>query len=483
MFGDGYQRMAYRARAGQTFRCNILERMRKWLCLLAMLLFAFIVYLPALRYALVYDDLIQIVGNPRLTSWSYVPGYFTQHLWAHLAWANPIYYRPVFLLWLRLVYAVFGTPREIWHLSSIAAHLAATACVFLLLRRLTANFNAAVAGAGLFALYPTQTEAVAWVSSSGDLLLTSFLALCIYFYAVRKEPISWLSILFAALAMFTKEAGIVALALIFAYEWIHSNLKNALTSTAPYGLPALFYLALRVNALGRPISSADPNMSLGTMVLTWPRLLAIYAAHLLWPVHLSVIYDLPLSTVAWPLLLLIAVLGALAWLVRRGDRNLRFGAAWFGIAMLPALAIRYIAPNDYVHDRYLYLPFVGLALMAAAGLSHIRFTPARVAIACVLALALGWQTHENLRIWQDDVALFSRAVEIDPGNVSAKNNLAFAYLNAHRPSDAYPLLVELLKLNVDSVNVTYNMGRCYQEMGNAEGASYYFSLSKQLYGH
>ena len=463
-------------------RPNSLYKMRNKLYLAAILLLTFLLYLPEIRYSLVYDDLIQLVGNTRLTAWSYVPGYFTTHLWAHLSWTSHIYYRPLFLLWFRIVDAIFGPPADLWHLSSILAHLAATTCVFLLIRRLVGNFQAAALAALLFAIYPTQTETVAWVSSSGDLLLTCFVVLSLYFYSARKEPLSWLSILFATLAIFTKEAGIVAPVLIFIYEWIHSRFKNSLVNAAPYTLPVLLYFAFRFNALGAAVGPAYTNMTVTEMILTWPRLLTAYLGHLIWPVHLSAIYALPIEESIWPLLLLIIVLSASIWFLRSASPNIRFGAAWFVITLAPALAIRYITPKDSVHDRYLYLASVGLALITAEGLKRIHWNRISIAATALFVLLLCWATHNNLHIWQNDITLFTRAVEVAPDNLSAKNNLAYAYLNANRPQEAYPLLQQLIEVQPLSVNVNYNMGRYYQQTGDQEKADTYFRLADPNYG-
>jgi tetratricopeptide (TPR) repeat protein len=219
------------------------------------------------------------------------------------------------------------------------------------------------------------------------------------------------------------------------------------------------------------------------MVLTWPRLLALYARHLVWPVHLAPSYDVPIATAVWPLLLLIAVVAGLVWLVRGSCANVRFGAAWFAITIAPVMAIRYITWGDYVHDRYLYLPSVGLALIAAVWFGRIRFTLPRAVAACALALVLCCGTRINLSVWQDDISLFKRAMEAAPGNESAKNNLAYAYLNANRPTEAFPLLEEIIKVDPGSVNANYNLGRCYQQMGNFEAADHYLSIADRAFGH
>lgn len=178
--------------------------MRQRLQLGAVLLLVFVVFMPSMHYQLVYDDLQQLVTNPRLTEWSYVPGYFTTNLWSHLP-ELPHYYRPVFLLWFRLLYSVLGAPSSTWHLGSILAHVATTACVFALIRRLVDDFKGAALAAVLFSIHPIDAEPVAWVSSAGDPLVTIFLTLSVFYYAKRKGPVSLSSVLFAALAMFTKK--------------------------------------------------------------------------------------------------------------------------------------------------------------------------------------------------------------------------------------------------------------------------------------
>ena len=104
----------------------IVAKLQKPAALVALLLFVLLLYLPCIKYGLVWDDVRQILFNPRLTAWSYVPGYFTSDVWAHEPSLSHHYYRPLFLVWLRVCHAILGTPREIWHLPSILAHVAVT---------------------------------------------------------------------------------------------------------------------------------------------------------------------------------------------------------------------------------------------------------------------------------------------------------------------------------------------------------------------
>ena len=444
-----------------------------------LLVVTFLAYLPTLHYSLVYDDIEQIANNPRLTAWTYVPGYFTTHLWAHVP-RTVHYYRPLFLLWLRFTYAVLGSPAAIWHLGSILTHLGAIASVFILLRRLTNEDRVATLGAAFFALHPIQTEAVAWVSSVSEPLLTIFVVLSVYSYISRKGHFSVISLLLAALAMLTKEAGLVVPLLIFAYEWNRCTWKQALTGASPYLLPALLCIALRVNALGDFAAGRPPIMSTTHMILTWPHVLLLYVAHLLWPIHLSACYAVPIEDAVWPLLVLVLVISVLVWAARKWPENVRLGAVWFAITLVPSLSLRYLNPGDFVHDRYLYLPMVGLALMVTVGITHIHLSKMSVVVELAVLLILCIGVRENLPIWQNDITLFQRAAETAPTNPFVKLNLAVAYLNADRSAEAIPLLQEAIRLNPKYWRPYYVLGQYYQNTGNNEEAERYFSLSEEV---
>src|SRR5271167_576993 len=99
-----------------------------------------IAYLRTLAFGFVYDDIPQILKNPAIQNWHYASQYFTSHVWAAI-YPNSVgnYYRPLFLLWLRMNYALFGAAPAGWHAVSVLCHLVATYLVFRLARQLTCN--------------------------------------------------------------------------------------------------------------------------------------------------------------------------------------------------------------------------------------------------------------------------------------------------------------------------------------------------------
>src|SRR5580693_307352 len=73
------------------------------------LLLTAVTYVGALRFDFVYDDFPQIVHNPFVRAWRYVPQYFISPVWKEMAPLKPgNYYRPFFLLFTRAGFAVFS---------------------------------------------------------------------------------------------------------------------------------------------------------------------------------------------------------------------------------------------------------------------------------------------------------------------------------------------------------------------------------------
>jgi tetratricopeptide (TPR) repeat protein len=455
--------------------------MKKSLVVFALLFVVVLIYLPSTRFSLVYDDHEQLEMNPRLAAWNEVPGYFSTHLWAHSPLQAANYYRPLSLILFRLEYALLGPPAPKWHYASLTLHLVAIVSLILLAQKLVGSFKAALAAAVLFALHPVQTETVVWISSGPDILVAIFLMLSLYFYAARKGPVSFLSVLFAALAVFTKEAGITAAALVFTYEWIHSRFKNAALAIFPYGVVALLYVAARINAIGTVTSALPPDITLKATIFTLPKVLAIYALHLIWPFGLSPSYEVAIESRVWPLMLAIAALLGLIWLVRRCSANARFGAAWAAITLAPSLSLGYLTRGDFTHDRYLYLPSVGLAILVAVLCARIRFVLPQRVLAGGIALACCFGVWNYLPVWENDITLFARAVEKAPNNPYVKNNLADAYLKANRPAEAFPLLQRAIELKPDYGLLYYNMARYYRMIGNYDESERYFAISDRLY--
>jgi hypothetical protein len=84
------------------------------------------VYSRSLFCGFIRDDLPQIVNNPQVQSWQYLPQILTSHLWNHMAPHHALFYRPLFSLWMLVIHTLGGLLPWFWHLSSILLHVACT---------------------------------------------------------------------------------------------------------------------------------------------------------------------------------------------------------------------------------------------------------------------------------------------------------------------------------------------------------------------
>jgi len=107
------------------------------------------------------------------------------------------------------------------------------------------------------------------------------------------------------------------------------------------------------------------------VIFSAPSIFLFYLKKLFLPWNLSGCYVNPLTasptTAFWLQLTAVLIgLAAVAWFAIRYNWRLGLAASLIVIPVLPALAVTRIYPQgDMTHDRYLYLPTVGLSLLVA----------------------------------------------------------------------------------------------------------------------
>ena len=133
------------------------------------------VYAATVDFGFVYDDRTQIILNPFLRSWRYFSRYFLRDVWSQAGRGQGSnYYRPIFMVWLRVNYALFHLKPAGWHLAVVFLHVGVTGLVYLLARKLMKDWRKAAFTAALFGLNPIHLEAVAWVSGVTEPLVAGF---------------------------------------------------------------------------------------------------------------------------------------------------------------------------------------------------------------------------------------------------------------------------------------------------------------------
>lgn len=499
-------------RNSSTAAIQLLAEHRWLLLVLGLTLLA---YAGTFGFQFVSDDDFQIINNRFVTSWQYVPRFFTEHAWSHSdPKAQGNYYRPIALLWLFANHLLFGLNPSWWHVTTVLAHLAATTMVYVLITRLVNDRLTAGFAALIFGLHPAHIEAVAWVSGFTEPLLAVFFIAAFLFYLKGREGrgrhLGWLALSLGSysLALLTKETAIVLPALIAAFEWIfaedrsRSRDQNKLASSLKFywltGRAALVcvlpFLALTVGYLIartiilKGLSHAARTVSVSTAFFTWPSMLWFYIKHLVWPVGLSGFYDAAFvkspDVVGFMLpAAAVAIVGAGVWLTaRRSIKSTRlaigFAVALMLLPIIPALNLSIFREGELVHDRYLYLPSIGFSMLVAMGIARLRSgelklfgRPAlQVVAAIALTAALGLATALQQVNWASDLLLYRHSLSVSPNNNVAANNLANELSRRGLYDEAISIYQQVAKRSPNEWAVAYNLGCNYYLLGKYEEA-------------
>ena len=407
---------------------------------------AIAVYLGALKFPFVYDDLPQILRNPRVQEWFYLPQYFTHGVWAQVGGRSDNYYRPLFLAWMLLNFKVFGTDPTGWHFTGLVLHALVTWLVYSVAVRELQDKLAAGFAAIIFALHPIHVESVTWVAGANEPLCAAFFlttVLC-YFRWREGDGKEWLvaSLACFVLSILAKETAIVAPGMIFLCEWMgrakeewSPRMRASLLTIVPYAGLVAVYFGAREFALRDTVPTIVASKA--SLLLTLPEVMWFYIKQLVYPRQMALIYPFtPISRPgAWnfvlPLLALIAG-GVGLWIWMRRDQRAKAACAWMLIPLLPPLAaIARFRHDDLVHDRYLYLPSFGFSMLVAIALRRIPvgdrklfgIPAAQAAVLTLLGVVLGFATVRQMVYWSSELAVYNRAVAISPNNVLALNLL------------------------------------------------------------
>jgi hypothetical protein len=290
-----------------------------------------------------------------------------------------------------------------WHAAGVALHVANTALVFLLAKRICGGWLGATVAALFFGWHAAHVEAVSWSSALYDLLATFFVLLALlevmarggkrwrYFAitalgvpaCVSKESAFCLPLLAALLVVFHPPAArrpawrktlclLLACAMVFAFRFWNLRGLGGYLATSGGALGSNFRLLSVVQALGLRL---------------WALLFV--------PVNWSVPPGLALK-IAFTALV-VAVL-AFAKHARLAPQRAALIALFTLCAALPALSLLLIG-FDLAGARVLYLPSVGFALLWAEIAESV---PSRreAALFCTLLLAFQFTAlQHNQALW------------------------------------------------------------------------------------
>jgi hypothetical protein len=372
--------------------------------------FAVALYLPTVTYDFVQDDRVIVVGNPAVHSLFLAAQGFARPYWPPPNAGG--LYRPVTILSYAFDWRLAGGKPWLFHLMNSLWHGLATVLVVIVVMRWFPE-PAALATGLVFALHPVHVEAVASVVGRAELLAAAGLL-----GAVVSARRGWwpAAVACAALAMFSKEHGVVAGLFIFLDDW----LRPPDTRRYPVGL----YIALGIvtagfltiwirigGAAAGDVAAPFVAASTGERLALSFSAIARAGRLLLWPAGLSADYGPQVIRVPAGLSLGVVAGGTVMagvvtiglWCRRRWPA-LSFAAFATALSCLPTSNLLF-ASGVVLAERNLYVAvlLVAVAVGYAVVYGGLRWGSRAIGIAVVgLALILAASSLARLGTWRDN---------------------------------------------------------------------------------
>ncbi len=419
----------------------------KALLMLGLTVLTATVFAPVRRHEFVnFDDQLYVYENPLVLdglTWRGVYKSFTEF--------NAANWHPVTWLSHMIDVELFGVNPGAHHVVNLLLHIAATLLLMHILHRATGALWRSACVAALFAIHPLHVESVAWVAERKDVLSALF------FLATIWAHMQWVrtphpaaaarTLLYAALAVLAKPMAVTLpfVLLLFDY-WPLERVdltgirqsrrgrlplykafleKAPLFAIAALGATATFFAQKGHGAMApfsAPVRLSNAVVSYGA-----------YLTKLFAPVNLAVFYPHP--GMPSPITLIVSaatLIGITAAVIKigRARRWALAGWLWYCGMLVPVIGIIQVG-SQAMADRYMYLPAVGIFIIAAwaAALLHerarVRAIPVIAAI--VVIAALSWQARLQTARWKNSITLMRHAVETTDCNYLALNNIGVSY--------------------------------------------------------
>ncbi len=402
-----------------------------------------VVFAPAIGGSWIYDDHLLVPGNPYVHSFEWWPRWFVTDLFdvageAVRLGSRLTYWRPAITATYALDWQLSGGTPALFHITNLLWHGAVGALTFLVLRRWLGAVWPAALAAVLFLVHPTKAESVAWISGRTDVICAVAMLLVAQGIArrLRGAPGGVLLEFGGTLLAYASKEQAIVLPIFAAMEgWValrrpaldRPTILRMLRVAAPQTVIAIAYLVTR--KLVFPIHT-NPGDSAGLPMLdhlfivleSFGRFVTLsFAPHDLSVQHgLTRIADghLVHST---PYVVLgavsIAALLAAAFVTRRRLPAVALGILFFLATLAPTSNIITTLMLTLISERFLYLPYLGIALAVGALLVQwsrrwaFGLVAAVTLVFAIQAMGRSYDFADEDRFWERELALHPESAE------------------------------------------------------------------------
>jgi tetratricopeptide (TPR) repeat protein len=481
-----------------------------------------VVFANSFSIPFLFDDYFAIVGNPDVKEVGPLIGYLTRPR------GLPTLLSALNHRWDG--FAVWG-----YHLVNVALHILNAILVWCIAAR-TLRLPAlhrrygehatilALVTALVFLVHPLQTMVASYIVQRAESVAAVFVLFAVYAYLrgaqasdAARRALWYGAVLVAAfLGMASKQTAVVLPIQLLLYHWVlrpsaAEPVRAATAAAVPGRVPGwalgaalllpvmfVFYLSWGVLFPAEQIGGQRSWMFIPTAgleidgITPWRYLITQfgvvvwYLRLFLLPTRLCFDYGWPFHDSFWsigvaaPLALLLALVAAAVWNVRRYPLA-ALGIGWFLIALAPSSSILPI--KDAAFEYRMYVPLFGLALLGTVGGYDVsrwavrsgRLPAARAntiaALAAVIWIAaLAAATVQRNYVLQDEVRLFADAAAKAPWNWRNHATLGNALLSLRRPDEAMAAFEKAIELNPEAGTPRVPLGELYAKRGRLADA-------------
>ena len=391
------------------------------------------------------------------------------------------------LTWLSLMLhaEVFGISPTGLRIENLVLHAGCAALLFLSLRAMTRRFWPSLLVAALFVVHPVNVENVAWITEHKTLLASFFGFAAIYRHALyvhRPSPWRYVAVSVCAMLSLLSKAAFVALPFLLLLldvwplgrfapgEPVLPRLGRLALEKTPLllmaaGLSMVYVVIAANNPTNTIMGSHSMGLRLANAVVCYIR----YLDHLFRPTGLAFFYPFPTSIPMWQTLSAALVLaGTTILCLAQGRRRpwLAVGWLWYLGTMFPTIGLVANGIWPAMADRFLYLPSVGIYIMAAFGLAEAALTrPAlgpwpAVGVAVATLTIMMVLTMASVPHWKSRKALARQALAVTDGNWFAHEAMGAALGNEGYLSLSESHLRRALEMKPQFVRAKSNLGKC-----------------------
>ncbi len=483
------------------------DRRHIFIGIIALTVIIAVPYLPILNNGFInFDDDVYITDNSMVKTgltlesvrWAFTS--FHTANWHPLTWLSHM-----------CDYELFGLNPAGHHAMNLLLHVVSSIILLLAFTKLTNQLLLSFIVAVLFGIHPAHVESVAWAAERKDVLSTLFWMLTLWIYACyarQKSILKYISLVATfGMGLMAKPMLVTLPFVLLLLDYWPLN-RVSIGSTADVSENAsghterqsilslvvekipLFILTIGscvITFIAQKHGGAVASLTRFTFVERFANSMIAYLSYVgkaIWPTNLAVFYPHHGSNLSF-LKLTLASLGIIAisvvflWGLRK-YRYLAVGWLWFIGTLVPVIGIIQVGEQGMA-DRYTYIPFVGLFIIACwFGADLIRkFACPGLLLKCgipALMLVLAVGTWRQSRHWQTSGTLFQHTVEVTGDNYLARSMLGLYYTDTE-PDKALLHFAETLRIRPTYSKAYYSIAKIMEGKENIPQAIENYQLA------